>query len=379
MSDDSLQQERACFITMSNIRTDARTLNVIDYLKDKLRLVVIGFGTVEDVIWFASNGVKFILIEEPKKLPARKTWKYFNKKIDEIGLIKCDYVWASDFFSLKSAKKISKINKAELIYDCREIYSKIPSLRNYKFKQWIQTTLEKYWVKSVNKIVVTGELDKQYLEKHFRSTGNYYIIMNLPYYKKVENKNLIRKEYNLDNNSRILVYQGMLSEGRGLEKAIVALRDLPNYYLLLLGSGKILYHLQEMSRLNGVRDKVIFKGIVPYRDLLNWTASADIGLNVIEDVSFSYKLALPNKLFEYCMSGVPVISSRLPAIEKIYEEFKIGELIDTDCSPEKLSEIIRTMEDKEKLNFYKTECFKAADKYNYQNQFKIIDEIFELN
>jgi len=363
---------------MSNIRTDARTLNVIDYLKDKLRITTIGFGNVEDVIHFASKGIRFIPIDEPPKMPTHKTWRYFNQKIKIIELIKADYVWAADFFSLKSAKKIADYNDAELIYDCREIYSKIPSLRNHKIKQWIQTNLEKHWIKSVHKIIVTGELDKNYLQKHFKNKNNFYILMNLPYYKKVQNQNLIRQNYNLSQNSKILVYQGMLSEGRGLEKTIVALRQLPDFYLILLGSGKILYHLQEMARLNGVKDKVIFKGIVPYQELLNWTASADIGLNLIEDIAFSYKLALPNKMFEYCMAGIPVISSNLPAIEKIYTEFKIGELLQPNCSPEKLAETIINMNNQNKIKFYKSECLKAAEKYNYQNQFKIINQIFNL-
>jgi len=47
------------------------------------------------------------------------------------------------------------------------------------------------------------------------------------------------------------------------------------------------------------------------------TASVDIGVSLIENLSTSYYYALPNKLFEYIMADVPVVVSNLPQMKKL--------------------------------------------------------------
>ena len=49
-----------------------------------------------------------------------------------------------------------------------------------------------------------------------------------------------------------------------------------------------------------------------------------IGFSLIKPVSKSYEQALPNKLFEYALAGIPVIASNLPEMDKIINKYQIG-------------------------------------------------------
>ena len=115
-------------------------------------------------------------------------------------------------------------------------------------------------------------------------------------------------------------------------------------------------------------------GAVPYGELNQWTSSADIGIVMNEPISFSYKMALPNKLFEYCMAGIPSLVSKLPAQKLVLEEFAIGELIEAYAPPEEIAGAIEKLKNK---NQYSAQMKKAARHYSYENQEPEILKIFE--
>ena len=57
---------------------------------------------------------------------------------------------------------------------------------------------------------------------------------------------------------------------------------------------------------------------------MEYTGSADVGVALIEDSCVSYRLCLPNKLFEYTMAGLPVIVSNLPEMRRLVASFQVG-------------------------------------------------------
>jgi len=75
----------------------------------------------------------------------------------------------------------------------------------------------------------------------------------------------------------------------------------------LLGDGGYEKTLLNEAKLLKVDKRVIFCGKVDYDLLHEYTCSADAGLCFIQPVSISYQYALPNKLFEYIMAGIPVL------------------------------------------------------------------------
>jgi glycosyltransferase involved in cell wall biosynthesis len=176
--------------------------------------------------------------------------------------------------------------------------------------------------------------------------------------------------YDIPTNYKILLYQGVLIAGRGIPTVIKAISQIQNVYLLLLGDGEAKNKFEEIARENEVSDRVIFAGTISQKDLINYTASADIGIALIENISVSYYHALPNKLFEYIMAGLPVLSSPLPQMKKIVEQYNAGIIAEPDNEDEVIDSIKKLIESDNVIREYKNNCNRAALELNWQTEFE---------
>lgn len=153
-------------------------------------------------------------------------------------------------------------------------------------------------------------------------------IRNVPPYKAVTKSNRLHRCLGLDPHVQIALYQGYIQPDRGLHLLVQAAPFLEkDIVIVLLGQGfkETPALLQSLIASEGVADRVKMLPPVPYDELLDWTASADIGLTVLPpDHSLSIRKCLPNKLFEYLMAGLPVLSSELDAIAEVINTYDVG-------------------------------------------------------
>lgn len=365
-------------ISFSEPSKDARLLSLINYLeKNSCNITVISLDDKEFLSISEQKGYKYypIFVCPAKRMLLRwkdfiSTSRKFSKKI------KADIIIASDLYSLPVAIKFKNINN-KLFYDSREIYSALGSLANSPIKQVIHTYIEKYYINKVDEIIVSGKLDAEYLKTYFKHKTPYHIIMNLPPYSKPINSNYIRDKFNIPTEKKIILYQGALMKGRGIELLLEVVKLSQDYVLFIIGDGPEKHNILSAMQNKKLVKKVVFADAVPYESLHQITSSADIGTALFEEISFSYKLALPNKLFEYFMANIPVIASDLPAMREIYEEYEFGKLISANDSINSvIKSIDELIENKEK---YINNLRSASEKYNYDAQEQSIIQIFELN
>ena len=107
----------------------------------------------------------------------------------------------------------------------------------------------------------------------------------------------------------IILYQGGFSVDRGIEELIAALDDAALRELgaavVLLGYGRLRERLgAEADRRPG---RLFVLDAVPPGELLDWTASADLGYVGQPPRTLNQRLNLANKLFESIMAGAPVL------------------------------------------------------------------------
>lgn len=370
----SIRQVDILLVALNEYQTDARSINFLNTFR-VLNLHSIGIfaslGKKTPEISPSNAEVFHLSLSKFKRLTPN--WIEFCSKASLlVNKFAPRVVFAEDLYSLPIAYLFKKKFNSKIIYDSREIYSELASTRNKKIRQRILANIEKSYIPFVDTIIVTGGLDKEILlEKYPFSTIE--IVYNYP----SRPKNLIpidiRKILELPKNSIILVYQGMIFEGRGLELAIKSIKHLDNAHLVVLGRGGYRTKLENLAKTLGVINRIHFLGEVQYSQLLNYTSGADIGLTLIEPISLSYKLALPNKLFEYCQAKIPIIATKLPAIERIFEKFKIGELVEPDISAENLSKvIINTYKNRD---IYASTIAKASSIFVWESQIPLIEQI----
>jgi glycosyltransferase involved in cell wall biosynthesis len=141
----------------------------------------------------------------------------------------------------------------------------------------------------------------------------------------------LRQFLNLEPAVQIALYQGNLQDNRSLDTLVRAATFLEKNIVIVLmgkGVGSTQVHLEALIASEGVGDRVKIIPPVPYAELLEWTASADIGLITYSpNHSTSVRLCLPNKLFEYLMAGLPVLASPLDAVAELLKTYEVGQIV----------------------------------------------------
>ena len=358
------QQYDICVVSFSDIRFDGRTKNLIEALIN-LEKKVIAFS-ITPINPF-NEKIKHITIKTNYNHRVLFRWFAFNHSVKNyLKDIEYKTYWAADLYSLVCGNRY-------LIYDSREVYSELSVLHKKPIKQKIISYIEKKNIKNVNVLITSGTRDTKYIKDKYQLDIPCYEIYNYPKHKEYIKSNTIREQLNISNDKIILLYQGVLLEGRGLLPIMNAIKNHNEYVLVILGDGKYRDILSNYVAELGINNMVYFAGNIDYNDLHLWTCSADIGLCNIEPISYSYELALPNKLFEYILAELPVLITDLPALVEIVNNNKLGETISRDNNKDEIiAALNKLLTNKER---YKNNIRAIKQNYVYEMQYDSIKDI----
>lgn len=107
------------------------------------------------------------------------------------------------------------------------------------------------------------------------------------------------------------VFAGTHGPANGLDAVLDAAAELkrrgrPDIKLVLIGQGKLKPALMQRAEREGLGN-VIFHAPVPKTRLTGLIASADVGLQILDNIPAFYYGTSPNKFFDYIASGLPVL------------------------------------------------------------------------
>lgn len=280
---------------------------------------------------------------------------------------KASIIFAEDIYTLPFAVIFGKLKRAQVYYDSRELFGYLAGLKEKKIKQAFWKWIEKFFIKKVDYVIVTGKMDGEFLTKEYK-LKNIILLRNLPRYYKPALKLDIHSHLRLNKTKKIILYQGVLLKGRGIEKVFSVLNELPDHVFVIAGGGEFFEHYQKLAAEMNVSDKVFFLGKLTQDELPKITSSADVGVSIIENLSTSYYYALPNKLFEYIMAEVPVITSNLPQMKEIVDEYDVGFAVNIDNKDELISAIKKLSEDTDLYESKKQNCHIASQELNWEKE-----------
>lgn len=288
---------------------------------------------------------------------------------------KVDVLVSNDLDTLLANYLASKFKGSKLVHDSHEYFTGVPELEGRGFAKAIWNKIEQ-WIfpKLKYAYTVNDSIAKLYRDKY---GVNVSVVRNFPL--RIENPTQILKtkhELQLPEDKKIILYQGSVNMDRGLIESVEAMKYVNNAVLLIIGDGDILKEVKSLSQKLNLYDKVIFKKRVPFSELINYTAFADIGISLDKDTNINYKFSLPNKIFDFVHSGVPVLASNLVEIKKVFSKYEIGELTESH-DPQYIGDKINGMlSDHEKIKFWKENCRKASIEFCWQNEEGILYNIY---
>jgi glycosyltransferase involved in cell wall biosynthesis len=358
------KKKKAIIAFLGNINYDTRCFNLYNSLKEKnIEVQVVSFDWLTPDFKSKSGAITIYKLNKTNS----SLWyylKFFFLLSKKLILNRADYYFAEDVYTLPIVTICSILFRGKLYYDSRELYGHLAGLSKKKEIQSLLTLIEKVFIRFTDYVLVTGEMDADFLLQKYKGI-NTILLRNLPGYKSEFDKIDLKKRFNILSQNKIILYQGVILKGRGLLPIVNALSKIEGYSLLILGDGVYQRELTDFIDKNNLFGKVTFGGKVTQTELLNFTASAEIGLAIIENISLSYYYALPNKLFEYIMAEIPVIVSDLPQMKNIVEKYNVGVVVD----PNRIEDLLKGLEQiSDKYDYFKSNCIKAKKVLNWENE-----------
>ena len=266
-------------------------------------------------------------------------------------------VWHCNDYEAFVIGILAKISrpKLKLVYDCHELESH----RNGKgtFMRFAIRTLEKLFSPWAELVITVSPSIKEFYKKKY-NLPFVALIRNLPNEMQVVHSNTLREKLGLEKNQMVFLYQGMLAKGRGIEVLLNAFeaRQTTDAVIVFMGFGALKEEIEEFASRN---ENIFFVPAVSYAEIPLYSGSADVGVNSVEPTCLSYKFSLPNKLFEYIQSEIPVLTNPLPDCVALVNEYKVGRVIPT-WNLESINEVVSDVL-KEDLSLY-IPHLKAAKK-----------------
>ena len=364
-------KQHIALVYLGDFFFDARLINMtLSLLRENYQITII--GTHKQVLQTKIfKDVQFHQIQ----LINTGSLKYleFHKKSKKIlqGNI-YDTIISCDLYSLSAVVACRKLTQ-QIVYDCREIYFKLAAHTKKPIHRYWNYLFEKYYLKYVDQIMVTADTDLIYLQNIYpkHTFLQWHIIHNYPSQTVIKKPTKLIPSLIPKNNIKI-IYQGVLQKGRGITRLIDLANHNASISSIVVGGGEHHDYFINYNKKHNTNNNVHFIGKIPYLELLNITAQCDIGWALITKKGLSNQFALPNKLFEYLISGIPVLASELPNISKIINKYRVGEIVQSNAIEECNNSIIKIYKDRAE---YKKNILVAAKNFTWDIQHSKFMEI----
>lgn len=215
-----------------------------------------------------------------------------------------------------------------------DIHDPMPEVYISKFKLREKSTVvrlmriqEKLSMRFADLILIANPLFRDNIAARGAPLAKITVIKNIPD-PSVFDRKRYRGELCISKTDYTLVYPGTIAPRYGLDVAIRGMArlviDIPEVRLVIIGhQGEFVNRLRALVSELGVSTAVRFKPSVPVEEVPREIAQADIGIYpALPDPHMS--IAVPTKVLEYAIMGIPIVASRLRVLQDLLDESAIS-------------------------------------------------------
>jgi glycosyltransferase involved in cell wall biosynthesis len=232
---------------------------------------------------------------------------------------KADIISAVDQDTLLPCTLVARIRSLKLVFDAHEYFTEVPEVVHRPFTKkiwhWVSVACAPhahaaYTVNQSLATIFTKEYGKPFS-----------VIRSMPFATPAPPAE--------PTQERIILYQGDLNEGRGIEHLIRSMQKI-DAVVWIAGKGPLREELEQLRDSLQLGYKVKFIGSFDPAELHNITRQARIGINLFEARGLSYHYSLANKFFDYIQAGIPQLCADLPEYRAINEQYEVAALCACD-------------------------------------------------
>jgi len=225
------------------------------------------------------------------------------------------YVHACDLDTAFPAFLLKKLKGSIFVYDIFDDYAESRNVGPFfsivkKIEQWVVKNSDLTVIadeKRLEQMLVLGVEDKEKI----------VVIYNTP-------------ENNIDDESdeykqflpeKYVAYVGSLYKDRGITTLIEAVEEIDDLSLVIAGFGPEQNNVESLSEIS---QKVVFLGKISHSIALAIEKSALAIIALYDPAIPNNRYASPNKLFEACLLGRPLVTSKGTTLSSFVDEHEIG-------------------------------------------------------
>ena len=348
-----------------------------------------GLATEEDV-----DGIKVKRLNIARYSPVRfNPYRIPTQLIPSILALtreKADIYHAHDLDTLFSCAIAARVNKSKLVYDSHELY--LEMIKSHRTKTLLKRInaailvflyglIERSFIHRANAIIDVSYFRRRVLASRYGlNEEEITVILNTPPKTwQVKKTQKLHKMFSLPEDAKIVLYQGGMLSGRGLDKLIFSTEFLPDdAYLFLIGGGDSFSDLKAVAEKSPAKDRIKFIPTVPLKELLSYTAAADVGVIQMLNTSLNNYYSMPNKIFEYMSVGLPVASPDFPELKQLLEEVQCGVVFNPEDPKDIARAINEILSDPAKAKKMGQNGLRAFnERYNWEVEEKKLLEIYQ--
>lgn len=283
-------------------------------------------------------------------------------------LARFQIVCAVDLDTLLPAYTIGKLRQKTCVYDAHEYFTEVPEVNRRPMIKKAWEMLARLLIPRIKYAYTVGACLAEVMEKRYGIP--FTVIRNMPFRRGIP-------AVHSANATKVMLYQGALNEGRGLEAAIKAMHRIDGAVLWLAGEGDLSVKLRTLVKDEGLENKVKFLGYLPPHELQELSPKAYLGLNLLENKSLSYYYSLANKAFDYIQAGLPSIHMDFPEYRRLNEDYQTFVLL-PELSQEQISTAVEgLLNNTEQYEQMHQHCLEAAKVLHWEAEAEKLTKFYQ--
>lgn len=269
---------------------------------------------------------------------ARTVWEPIGYHTDfhaasaaALAELRPDAVHAHDLQTLYAALRHARSHGVPFVYDSHEL----ELAHNRRWTAWrrlVFRLFELRGIRAAGAVITVSPPIAEELSRTYRLPRS-ALVLNSP---SIETSHAapvcdLRERAGLSEDERLVLYVGGLTVARGLERVLDAMDLLPpTVHLGALAPAKPDREqaLRAEAERRGLATRFHLFPAVAAAEVPPVLATADVSVIPFERAGRSYEYAMPNKLFESVMAGVPLAVSGRQTLSTFVREHELGAVFD---------------------------------------------------
>jgi glycosyltransferase involved in cell wall biosynthesis len=364
-------------IGFTDIENDPRVRRQVEALSRHYRVTTIGWEPAK------IPGVEFFqILPEPHsglnrllqalRLKMRRFERVYRKfynyppLLDKLRGQSFDLIIANDIETLPFAFELGKKNQPPVICDAHE-YAPAQFDQQFKwrflYKPYNRYLCQAYLPRCAHVFTVSPGIAGEYRRQFgVRPT----VLTNATEYRDLE------PSPTSDDHIR-LIHHGSAQPSRKIERMIEAMKYTGSRFsldLMLIPGGKAGY----LEQLNGQCRQMPHVNLIPPVPMLEipeTISSYDAGIYFLEPVNFNYRMALPNKIFEFIQARLAVITGPTQCMAELVEKYECGIIVNS-FDPREIADKLNKLTTAQ-IKQYKQKSHQAAKELNAEKNMKQLE------